>query len=109
MGGTMRLGSYPCKLVDGTIAHEAYKENNVNERHRHRFEFNNDYREVLQEKGLIISGASPDNFLVEIIELPDHPWFLGCQFHPEFKSRPNKAHPIFKSFMKAAIEKKRSK
>ncbi len=109
MGGTMRLGSYPCKVEDGTIAYNAYKENLVSERHRHRFEFNNDYRDILKEKGLIISGASPDNFLVEIIELADHPWFLGCQFHPEFKSRPNKAHPIFKSFMKAAIKKKRSK
>ena len=106
MGGTMRLGSYPCKVKEGTIAYDAYKENFVSERHRHRFEFNNDYREVLQEKGLIISGASPDNFLVEIVELADHPWFLGCQFHPEFKSRPHKAHPIFKSFMQAAIEKR---
>ena len=109
MGGTMRLGSYPCKVEEGTIAYEAYKEINVNERHRHRYEFNNDYRKILEEKGLKISGASPDNFLVEIVELPDHPWFLGCQFHPEFKSRPNKAHPIFKSFISAAIKKKRSK
>lgn len=109
MGGTMRLGSYPCKVEEGTIAHEAYKETNVNERHRHRYEFNNDYRKILEEKGLKISGASPDNFLVEIVELPDHPWFLGCQFHPEFKSRPNKAHPIFKSFLSAAIKKKKSK
>jgi CTP synthase len=109
MGGTMRLGSYPCKVEEGTIAHEAYKETNVNERHRHRYEFNNDYRKILEEKGLKISGASPNNFLVEIVELPDHPWFLGCQFHPEFKSRPNKAHPIFKSFLSAAIKKKKSK
>jgi CTP synthase len=109
MGGTMRLGSYPCKVEEKTIAHEAYKENVVSERHRHRFEFNNDYRATLEDKGLVISGASPDNFLVEIVELPDHPWFLGCHFHPEFKSRPNKAHPIFKSFMEAAIKKKKSK
>jgi CTP synthase len=109
MGGTMRLGSYPCKLEPGTLAHAAYKEDMVSERHRHRFEFNNDYRKDLEEKGLIISGASPDNFLVEIVELEDHPWFLGCQFHPEFKSRPNKAHPIFRSFMEAAISKKRTK
>jgi CTP synthase len=109
MGGTMRLGSYPCKVEEGTIAYEAYKETNVNERHRHRYEFNNDYRKILEEKGLIISGASPDDFLVEIVELPDHPWFLGCQFHPEFKSRPNKAHPIFKSFISAAIENKKNK
>ena len=105
----MRLGSYPCKVKEGTIAHEAYKETNVNERHRHRYEFNNDYRKILEDNGLIISGASPDNFLVEIVELKDHPWFLGCQFHPEFKSRPNKAHPIFKSFLSAAIKKKKSK
>ena len=108
MGGTMRLGSYPCKVEENTIAYDAYKESNVSERHRHRYEFNNDYRTILQEKGLKISGASPDNFLVEIVELPDHPWFLGCQFHPEFKSRPNKAHPIFKSFIAAAIKKKRN-
>ncbi len=109
MGGTMRLGSYPCKLKEETIAQKAYGDDIVSERHRHRYEFNNDYREILEEEGLIISGASPDNFLVEIVELKDHPWFLGCQFHPEFKSRPNYAHPIFKSFMEAAIEKKKSK
>ncbi len=109
MGGTMRLGSYPCKLKGHTIAQKAYGDDIVSERHRHRYEFNNDYREILEGEGLIISGASPDNFLVEIVELADHPWFLGCQFHPEFKSRPNHAHPIFKSFMEAAIEKKKSK
>ncbi|BDZ71201.1 glutamine hydrolyzing CTP synthase [Methanobacterium petrolearium] len=103
MGGTMRLGSYPCKLNDGTMAKEAYGEDEVSERHRHRYELNNDYRDVLIEKGLIISGTSPDDFLVEMVELKDHPWFLGCQFHPEFKSRPNKAHPIFVSFLKASL------
>lgn len=103
MGGTMRLGSYPCKLINGTLASEAYQEDEVSERHRHRFELNNDYRNVLEEKGLIISGTSPDDFLVEMVELPNHPWFLGCQFHPEFKSRPNHAHPIFVSFLKAAL------
>jgi len=106
MGGTMRLGVYPCRLKEGTIAHQAYKENLIDERHRHRYEFNNDYRDILQDKGLIISGVSPDDFLVEIIELGDHPWFLGCQFHPEFKSRPNRAHPLFVSFVDAAIENK---
>jgi CTP synthase len=109
MGGTMRLGSYPCKLKDGTMAHEAYGEEEVSERHRHRYELNNDYRDVLREKGLIISGTSPDDFLVEMIELKDHPWFLGCQFHPEFKSRPNKAHPIFVSFLRAALENHKHK
>lgn len=101
MGGTMRLGSYDCKLVKGTKTFEAYNENDIKERHRHRYEFNNDYREGLQEKGLVVSGTTPDNFLVEIIELPNHPWFIGCQFHPEFKSRPNRPHPLFKSFLEA--------
>lgn len=109
MGGTMRLGSYPCKLKEGTKAYSSYKEDVVNERHRHRFEFNNDYRQILEEKGLVISGVSPDDFLVEIVELENHPWFLGCQFHPEFKSRPNHAHPIFVSFMQAATLNKKSK
>ncbi|MBM4241329.1 MAG: CTP synthase (glutamine hydrolyzing) [Euryarchaeota archaeon] len=109
MGGTMRLGTYPCKLKEETIAYEAYRKNTVNERHRHRYELNNEYREILQEKGLTISGASPDDFLVEMIELNDHPWFLGCQFHPEFKSRPNNAHPLFVSFVNAAIKNKNRK
>ena len=109
MGGTMRLGSYPCKVKEGTMAHEAYGQDEVSERHRHRFELNNDYRDVLKEKGLIISGTSPDDFLVEMIELKDHPWFLGCQFHPEFKSRPNKAHPIFVSFLRATLENHKQK
>jgi len=99
----MRLGSYTCQLKDGTMAKEAYGEEEVSERHRHRYELNNDYRTILQEKGLIISGTSHDDFLVEMVELKDHPWFLGCQFHPEFKSRPNKAHPIFVSFLEAAL------
>lgn len=109
MGGTMRLGAYPCKLKEGTIAREAYKDELVSERHRHRYEFNNDYRQQLEEAGLVISGISPDNVLVEIVELKDHPWFLGCQFHPEFKSRPNHAHPIFISFIKAAVANKKNK
>ncbi len=109
IGGTMRLGSSPCKLKDGTIAKEAYGKAEVSERHRHRYELNNDFRDILQEKGLIISGTSPDDFLVEIVELEDHPWFLGCQFHPEFKSRPSNAHPIFVSFMKAALDNHKQK
>ncbi|MEE3489333.1 MAG: CTP synthase [Methanobrevibacter sp.] len=104
MGGTMRLGSYDCKIIEGTKTYEAYGETDIEERHRHRYEFNNDYREDLQEKGLIISGTSPDDFLVEIVELPDHPWAIGCQFHPEFKSRPNRPHPLFKSFLEAIYE-----
>ena len=104
MGGTMRLGSYDCKIVEGTKTYDAYGEVDIEERHRHRFEFNNDYRDDLTEKGLIISGTSPDDFLVEIVEVPNHPWAIGCQFHPEFKSRPNRPHPLFKSFLEAIYE-----
>jgi CTP synthase len=104
-GGAMRLGSYPCKLVDGTKTKEAYEgADMIHERHRHRYEFNNKFRDVCQENGLIISGISPDNKLVEIVELKDHPWFVGCQFHPEFKSRPTRSHPLFKNLIKASIE-----
>jgi CTP synthase len=106
MGGTMRLGRYLCRLIPGTKAYAAYNEPEVSERHRHRFEFNNDYREILARHGMVISGLSPDGRLVEIIELADHPWFLGCQFHPEFKSRPNRAHPLFKDFIGAAVKQK---
>ncbi|WP_323735695.1 CTP synthase [Methanosphaera sp. ISO3-F5] len=109
MGGTMRLGAYPCKVKEGTIAYEAYKDSQVSERHRHRYEVNNEYRDLLTDFGAVISGTSPDDFLVEMIELKDHPWFLGCQFHPEFKSRPNAPHPIFKSFIKAAKDNKQGK
>jgi len=104
LGGTMRLGLYPCKLMENTKAYEAYNDELIFERHRHRYEFNNEYREKMIEKGLVLSGVSPDERLVEIVELPDHPWFLGCQFHPEFKSRPNRPHPLFKDFIKAALE-----
>lgn len=104
MGGTMRLGSYDCKLIKGTKTYEAYNKEDIAERHRHRFEFNNNYRKDLEDKGLIISGVSPDDFLVEIVELPNHPWAVGCQFHPEFKSRPNRPHPLFKSFLEAICE-----
>jgi CTP synthase len=106
MGGTLRLGAYPCVLNADTFAKDAYKEEEISERHRHRYEFNNDYRAQLEEKGLVISGASPDNNLVEIVEIADHPWFLGCQFHPEFKSKPMKPHPLFRDFIAAAIKHK---
>ena len=106
MGGTLRLGAYPCVLNEGTFAREAYREEEISERHRHRYEFNNDYRAQLEEKGLVISGTSPDNNLVEIVEIAKHPWFLGCQFHPEFKSKPMKPHPLFRDFIAAAIDHK---
>jgi CTP synthase len=107
MGGTMRLGAYPAVLQAGTHAFKAYGVNDISERHRHRYEFNNKYRELLISKGLVISGQSPDAELVEIVELRDHPWFLGCQFHPEFKSRPIEPHPLFSAFIGAAIMEKR--
>lgn len=103
-GGTMRLGAYPCVLLEGTRAAQAYGCKAIHERHRHRFEFNNAYRDVLAEKGMVFSGLSPDGNLVEIVELPDHPWFLGCQFHPEFKSNPMQPHPLFREFIRAARE-----
>ena len=106
MGGTLRLGAYPCVLREKTLARAAYGMEEISERHRHRFEFNNDYRQKLEEQGLVISGASPDNNLVEIVELEQHPWFLGCQFHPEFKSKPMRPHPLFKAFIAAAIKHK---
>jgi len=104
MGGTMRLGLYPCHLVPGTRAAQAYGTDLVQERHRHRYEFNNAYREGLAEDGLIVSGTSPDGRLVEIIELRDHPFMLGTQFHPEFKSRPTRPHPLFRAFIAAALD-----
>ena len=102
-GGTMRLGNYRCKLLPGTKAREAYGAEEVVERHRHRFEFNNEYREQLEAAGLKVSGTTPDDVLVEIVEIPDHPFMLGTQAHPEFRSRPNRAHPLFNAFVKAAI------
>jgi CTP synthase len=104
MGGTLRLGAYPCTLIDGTLAKQAYGVGEISERHRHRYEFNNEYREPLQAAGLIISGVSPDNNLVEIVELDGHPWFLGCQFHPELKSKPMIPHPLFRAFIGAAVD-----
>ena len=103
-GGTMRLGTYPCQLVAGTIAARTYGVQVVYERHRHRYEFNNDFRQPLEEAGIVASGLSPDGRLVEITELRDHPWMLGCQFHPEFKSRPDSPHPLFVGFIGAAKE-----
>ena len=102
-GGTMRLGSYPCELVEGSMARAIYGTSRIDERHRHRLEVNNDYREQLEAAGLRLSGLSPDGQLVEVVEWPDHPWFLGCQFHPEFKSRPAEPHPVFKDFVRAVI------
>jgi CTP synthase len=107
-GGTMRLGSYPCVLTEGSLAGTAYTETKIMERHRHRYEFNNQYREQLKEDGLVISGTSPNGELVEIIELRNHPWFLGCQFHPEFKSRPLAPHPLFRDYIRASLGYKRS-
>ena len=101
-GGTMRLGSCPCRLAEGSLARAAYGTDRIDERHRHRYEFNNDYRETLTEAGLRLTGLSPDGRLVEIVELVDHPWFVGVQFHPELKSRPNRAHPLFREFIAAS-------
>ncbi len=103
-GATMRLGAYPCHLTKDTLAYRAYGVAEISERHRHRYEFNNDYKALLVEKGLVVSGNSPTGDLVEIIEIKDHPWFLGCQFHPEFKSRPMDVHPLFRDFIKAALD-----
>jgi CTP synthase len=103
MGGTMRLGSYVCRLTRGSRAAEAYGVNEVKERHRHRYEVSNTYRDTLVEHGMRLSGLSPDGSLVEMIELPDHPWFVGCQFHPELRSRPTRPHPLFKGFIGAAV------
>ncbi len=106
-GGTMRLGAYPCKVYEDTKAHEAYSEAEILERHRHRYEFNNKYKEVLENSGLIFSGTSPDGELVEIVEVADHPWFVACQFHPEFKSNPMQAHPLFREFIAASVNNKK--
>jgi len=104
-GGTMRLGAYPCRIEKGTKAHKAYKSELIHERHRHRYEVNDAFKNQLAARGLVFSGICPDNGLVEMIELPDHPWFVGCQFHPELKSRATKAHPLFREFVRAAVEK----
>ena len=103
-GGTLRLGSYPCVIKSGTLMERCYGEKEITERHRHRYEFNNDYREVLTKAGLVLSGISPDGNLVETVEIADHPFVLGVQYHPEFKSRPNRPHPVFKGFVEASLK-----
>lgn len=103
LGGTMRLGLYPCKLQEDSLAMASYQDELVYERHRHRYEFNNEYREAMEHAGLKFSGTSPDGRLVEIVELADHPWFLAVQFHPEFTSRPNRPQPLFREFVRAAL------
>jgi CTP synthase len=109
MGGTMRLGAYPCILKKQSAAHAAYQQENISERHRHRYEFNNEYRTKFEENGMMLSGQSPDGMLVEMVEIPAHPWFVGCQFHPEFKSRPIAPHPLFRDFIGASIKVKAKK
>ncbi len=108
-GATMRLGAYPCRLAPDSLAYAAYQREDISERHRHRYEFNNAFKEKLIENGMVFSGMSPSGDLVEIIEIKNHPWFLGCQFHPEFKSRPMKPHPLFRAFIRAALAGKKSK
>jgi CTP synthase len=108
-GGTLRKGAYPCKIKKGTLAEKIYKKNLIYERHRHRYEFNPDYKELFERKGMIISGESPDGYLAEIIEIHGHPFFIGVQFHPEFKSRPLKPHPIFREFIRISKKKKKEK
>jgi CTP synthase len=104
LGGTLRLGLYPCKLLEGTLAYEAYQDEVIYERHRHRYEFNNQYRQIMEQHGFVFSGTSPDGRLVEIIELKDHPWFVAAQFHPEFTSRPTRPQPLFRDFIKASLK-----
>src|SRR5262249_54797588 len=105
-GGTMRLGAYPCVLAEGSRAQQAYGTALVHERHRHRYEFNNQYRRQFEDHGLVISGTSPDGKLVEVIELANHPWFLAVQCHPEFKSKPTQAHPLFRAFIQASLNRR---
>jgi CTP synthase len=107
MGGTMRLGAWPCRLEPGSFAHRAYGQTEISERHRHRYEFNREYEKTLVAAGLRITGRTPDENYVEIVEAPNHPWFLGCQFHPEFKSKPLEPHPLFAAFVGAALEHKK--
>ena len=100
----MRLGAYPCNVKEGSLAHKIYGATKISERHRHRYEVNQKYLEMLKSEGLVVSGISPDEKFVEMIELPGHPWFLGCQFHPEYKSKPTDPHPLFVSFIRAALD-----
>ena len=105
----MRLGAYPCKIKEGTLVHKAYGAIDISERHRHRYELNNDYREIFEQNGLVFSGVSPDGNLVEITELPNHPWFVGVQFHPELKSRAVSGQALFISFIKSVLKRKKEK
>jgi CTP synthase len=109
LGGTMRLGAYPCLLAEGSFARQAYGAPEISERHRHRYEFNREYEQILTNGGLRIAGQTPDSVYVEICEIREHPWFLGCQFHPEFKSRPLEPHPLFKAFIGAAYQYRRQR
>jgi CTP synthase len=109
LGGTMRLGSYPCALQEGSRAHKAYGSLLVHERHRHRYEFNNQYRAQFLAHGAALTGTSPDGNLVEVLELPDHPWFVAVQSHPEFKSKPTQAHPLFRAFVQASLARREEK
>ncbi|NLY52119.1 MAG: CTP synthase [Firmicutes bacterium] len=109
LGGTMRLGSFPCLLSPGSKAYEAYGEAEIYERHRHRYEVNNAFRTALEEKGMALTGVSPDGRLVEVVEVPEHPWFVACQYHPEFKSRPNRCHPLFREFVIASLKQRESR
>jgi CTP synthase len=109
LGGTMRLGSYPCVLAEGTRARQAYGASLVHERHRHRYEFNNAYRQQFTDLGLVISGTSPDGSLVEVIELANHPWFVAVQCHPEFRSKPTQAHPLFRGLVQASLGRREFK
>lgn len=106
IGGTLRLGSYPCVLDKESKAYQLYGQETIHERHRHRYEVNNDFRSALSEHGMLLSGISPDGRIVEMIELPSHPWFIATQAHPELKSRPNKPHPLFRGFIEAALKEK---
>ncbi len=106
-GGTLRLGSYPCRIKPGTLMERCYRQLQISERHRHRYEFNNEYRQILENHGLCLSGLSPDGELVETVELPDRAFYLGVQYHPEFKSRPNRPHPDFRGFVEAALSELR--
>ena len=108
IGGTLRLGAYPCALDTSSKAYALYGREIIQERHRHRYEVNNDYREVMEKAGLCLCGLSPDKRIVEMVELPDHPFYIGTQAHPEFKSRPNHAHPLFRGLVAAALERKNS-
>ena len=109
LGGTMRLGAYPCLVTEGSFAREAYGEAEISERHRHRYEFNREYEQILTAGGLSLAGQTPDGVYVEICEIHDHPWFLGCQFHPEFKSKPLEPHPLFAAFVSAAYKNRKNR